>query len=122
MKAHSSLYLFDFNDRYLSLHDNKYIRYFPAHTKKVVTLCTSPVDDMFLSGSLDKTLRLWDLRSPNCQGFMQLNGESTMNGFQGIQIFTPCREAPRIMIYNKMVLKPFYSLQADPWGTSILRV
>ena len=62
--------------RYLSLHDNKYIRYFPAHTKKVVTLCTSPVDDLFLSGSLDKTLRLWDLRSPNCQGFMQLNGET----------------------------------------------
>ena len=27
----------------------------------------SPVDDMFLSGSLDKTIRLWDLRSPNCQ-------------------------------------------------------
>nr|CAG4637810.1 EOG090X073E [Chydorus sphaericus] len=58
--------------RYLSLHDNKYIRYFPGHTKKVVTLSMSPVDDMFLSGSLDKTLRLWDLRSPNCQGLMHL--------------------------------------------------
>lgn len=34
---------------------------------RVVTLCTSPVDDTFLSGSLDKSLRLWDLRSPNCQ-------------------------------------------------------
>lgn len=33
----------------------------------------SPVDDMFLSGSLDKTLRLWDLRSPNCQGMMHLS-------------------------------------------------
>lgn len=32
----------------------------------------SPVDDMFLSGSMDKTLRLWDLRSPNCQGLMHL--------------------------------------------------
>ena len=28
--------------RYLSLHDNKYIRYFPGHTKKVTTLCMSP--------------------------------------------------------------------------------
>jgi COMPASS component SWD2 len=34
----------------------------------------SPVDDTFLSGSLDKTIRLWDLRSPNCQGLMNLPG------------------------------------------------
>lgn len=60
--------------RYLSLHDNKYIRYFQGHSKKVVTLCMSPVDDTFLSGSLDKTIRLWDLRSPNCQGLMNLPG------------------------------------------------
>lgn len=33
----------------------------------------SPVDDMFLSGSLDKTIRLWDLKSSNCQGLMQLS-------------------------------------------------
>jgi len=61
--------------RYLSLHDNKYLRYFPGHTKKVTTLCMSPTDDTFLSGSLDKTLRLWDLRSPNCQGLMHLQGK-----------------------------------------------
>ena len=35
----------------------------------------SPTDDTFLSGSLDKTLRLWDLRSPNCQGLMHLAGK-----------------------------------------------
>ena len=39
---------------------------------RVVALSMSPVDDMFLSGSMDKTLRLWDLRSPNCQGLMHL--------------------------------------------------
>lgn len=60
--------------RYQSLHDNKYLRYFTGHTKKVVTLSMSPVDDTFLSGSLDKTIRLWDLRSPNCQGLMHLPG------------------------------------------------
>ncbi|CAB1315371.1 unnamed protein product, partial [Coregonus sp. 'balchen'] len=27
----------------------------------------SPVDDMFISGSLDMTIRLWDLHSPTCQ-------------------------------------------------------
>lgn len=39
----------------------------------------SPVDDTFLSGSLDKTIRLWDLRSPNCQGLMHLLGRPVAN-------------------------------------------
>lgn len=60
--------------RYLSLHDNKYVRYFQGHTAKVVTLCMSPSDDTFISGSLDRTIRLWDLKSPNCLGLMHLTG------------------------------------------------
>ncbi|CAK8687771.1 WD repeat-containing protein 82-like [Clavelina lepadiformis] len=60
--------------RYQSIHDNKYLRYFNGHTKRVVCLCMSPVDDTFLSGSLDKTIRLWDLRSQNCQGIMHMPG------------------------------------------------
>ncbi|KAK2089347.1 WD repeat-containing protein 82 [Saguinus oedipus] len=61
--------------RHLSLRDNKYIRYFPGHSKRVVALCVSPVDDIFVSGSLDKTIRLWDLRAPNCQGLVHLRGK-----------------------------------------------
>ena len=34
---------------------------------RVVALQMSPVNDTFLTGSLDKTVRLWDLKSPNCQ-------------------------------------------------------
>lgn len=34
---------------------------------RVVSLAMSPVDDMFLSGSLDGTVRLWDLRVNPCQ-------------------------------------------------------
>ncbi len=78
--------------RYLNVEGNKYISYFRyqsdhvvhqkqhdltkdfgcsrGHTKRVVTLSTSPSDDTFLSGSLDKTIRLWDLRSQGCQGVL----------------------------------------------------
>lgn len=40
---------------------------------RVVALSMSPVDDTFISGSLDKTIRLWDLRSPNCQVQYQIH-------------------------------------------------
>ncbi|KAF9284149.1 member of Set1p complex, histone methyl transferase [Linnemannia elongata] len=60
--------------RYLSLHDNKYIRYFRGHEKRVTSLEMSPLDDQFLAGSQD-TVRLWDLRSPNCQGALSVMGQ-----------------------------------------------
>ena len=56
--------------RYMSLHYNKYLRYFAGHTKKVISLCISSVEDTFLSGSLYKTMLLWDLHWPNCHGIL----------------------------------------------------
>ncbi|KAH8100905.1 WD40-repeat-containing domain protein [Cristinia sonorae] len=58
--------------RYHSLHDNKYLQYFKGHKDRVISLEVSPVDDGFMSGSLDKTVRLWDLRSPYCRGLLNL--------------------------------------------------
>jgi COMPASS component SWD2 len=59
--------------RYLSLHDNKYIRYFKGHGKKVVGLHMSPKDAAFVSGSLDRTVRMWDLRSNNAVATIQIS-------------------------------------------------
>ena len=61
--------------RYLSLHDNKFIRYFTGHTKKVISLEMSPADDTFISGGLDNSVRLWDLRTPSCIGLMTVTGK-----------------------------------------------
>ena len=49
-------------------------RYFSGHTGKVVSLSMSPVDDTVITSSLDKTVRLWDLRSPSCVGVLQCLG------------------------------------------------
>jgi WD40 repeat protein len=73
-ECHLSLYRFYFTCsgltidtiRYLSLHDNQYVRYFKGHKDKVTQLEVSPTDDMFISASCDHSVRLWDLRSPNC--------------------------------------------------------
>jgi COMPASS component SWD2 len=56
--------------RYLSLHDNRYLRYFKGHKDKVVSLAMSPRDDMFISGSMDNTIRLWDLNTNVCQVYV----------------------------------------------------
>lgn len=53
--------------RYLSLHDNKYLRYFRGHENLITSVQVAPKDDLIMTASLDKTVRLWDLRSVNCQ-------------------------------------------------------
>lgn len=60
--------------RYLSAHDNSYIRYFKGHTDKVTSLQLCPSNDTFLSASLDNTVKLWDLRSSSPQGSLNLHG------------------------------------------------
>jgi COMPASS component SWD2 len=86
--------------RYLSLHDNKFLRYFPGHTKRVVALMMCPINDSFLSGSLDRTIRLWDLRSPNCQGLMHLNGRPVTSFDPEGLIFAAGIESRQLKLYD----------------------
>eukprot|EP00611_Tribonema_gayanum_P009646 TRINITY_DN1946_c0_g1_i2.p1 TRINITY_DN1946_c0_g1~~TRINITY_DN1946_c0_g1_i2.p1 ORF type:complete len:378 (+),score=134.34 TRINITY_DN1946_c0_g1_i2:125-1135(+) len=57
--------------RYLSLYDNKFLRFFQGHTDKVVSVAMSPVDDCFMTGSTDRSVRLWNLSAPECLGVLQ---------------------------------------------------
>lgn len=60
--------------RYLSLHDNAYLRYYRGHERPVTALVMSPRDDTFISGAAHDTVRIWDLRTPWCQGVLAING------------------------------------------------
>lgn len=62
--------------RFLSLHDNSFIRYFKGHERRVVSLEVNPASDTFLSTGKDNTVRLWDLNSPNCQGLLHIPAPS----------------------------------------------
>ncbi|KAJ8440772.1 hypothetical protein Cgig2_005503 [Carnegiea gigantea] len=82
--------------RYLSMYDNRCLRYFKGHKERfeklsfhalismmnlfhsanvcrfyiscrIVSLCMSPINDSFMSGSLDHSVRIWDLRVNACQ-------------------------------------------------------
>ncbi|KAL5573187.1 hypothetical protein UlMin_022784 [Ulmus minor] len=48
--------------KYLSMYDNRCPRYFKGHKDIIVSLCMSPINDSFMSGSLDHSVRIWDLR------------------------------------------------------------
>ena len=88
--------------RYLSLHDNKFLRYFKGHTKKVISLEMSPLDDTFMTGSLDNTVRLWDLRSPNCSGIMSVGaGAKPICAFdpEGL-VFAVAVQSEKVKLYD----------------------
>ncbi|KAG9245519.1 WD repeat-containing protein-like protein [Calycina marina] len=60
--------------RYLSTHDNGYLRYFEGHTENVTNLAMHPGNDNFLSCSEDNTVRIWDIGTKNACGKLNLNG------------------------------------------------
>jgi len=103
--------------RYMSLKENKYIRYFGGHDKRVVTLAMNPADDTFLSGSLDKSIRLWDLRSNHCQGLMKLAGRPVAAFDPDGLIFAAGINSESVKLYDLRSFDkgPFssFKLQAD---------
>uniref|UniRef100_A0A2K5Q470 Uncharacterized protein n=1 Tax=Cebus imitator TaxID=2715852 RepID=A0A2K5Q470_CEBIM len=85
---------------YFSLLDNKYIRYFPGHSQRVVALSMSPADDALISGSLAKTIGLWDLWAPNCQGLMHLQGKSVCSSDPEGLIFAAGVSSEMVKLYD----------------------
>ncbi|CAD5221924.1 unnamed protein product [Bursaphelenchus okinawaensis] len=67
---HSSVKV-DNTIRYLSLNPTQYVRYFQGHEKLVTTIKVSPCEEVFLSGSQDNTIRVWDMRIQAAQGMMK---------------------------------------------------
>lgn len=87
--------------RYLSLHDNSFIRYFRGHEDRVVSLELSPTDDNIISASQDNTVRLWDLKSPTCQGLLHVPAPALAAFDPTGQIFTVSSHVTgSVMLYD----------------------
>ncbi|ETV92348.1 hypothetical protein H310_13389 [Aphanomyces invadans] len=63
--------------RYHSLYDNKFLRYFTGHTKRVTSLTMHPTADEFLTASMDTTVRMWDIRCQSATGLLNCGDAST---------------------------------------------
>jgi COMPASS component SWD2 len=59
--------------RFLSVHDNSFIRYFKGHSDTVTNIALCPANDTFISCSRDNTVRIWDLASQSWQGLLKLH-------------------------------------------------
>ena len=78
----------------------------------------SPINDTFLSGSLDRTIRLWDLRSPNCQGLMHLNGPPVASFDPEGLIFAAGIDSRQLKLYD---LRTFDKVHVN-WVCGVCRV
>ncbi|KAJ6570164.1 WD40-repeat-containing domain protein [Mycena vulgaris] len=88
--------------RYHSLHDNKYLQYFKGHKGRVVSLEMSPVDDGFMSGSQDRTVRLWDLRAPTCRGLLSVPSTPIIAyDSTGVVFAVAVNNYSRILLYDQ---------------------
>uniref|UniRef100_A0A6M2EDJ7 Uncharacterized protein n=1 Tax=Populus davidiana TaxID=266767 RepID=A0A6M2EDJ7_9ROSI len=99
----SSTYNLDSNGeslRYLSMYDNRCLRYFKGHKERVVSLCMSPINDSFMSGSLDHSVRIWDLRVNACQGILRLRGRPTVAYDQQGLVFAVAMEGGAIKLFD----------------------
>lgn len=86
--------------RYISLYDNRCLRYFKGHKERVVSLCMSPINDSFMSGSLDHSVKIWDLRVNACQGILRLRGRPTVSYDQQGLVFAVAMEGGAIKLFD----------------------
>lgn len=97
--------------RYLSLHDNAYLRYFAGHTQRVTALEMSPLSDCFLSGAADDSVRVWDLRTAECQGVMEIKGKPLVAvDPQGV-VFAVALDSRLVRLYD---MKNYESVRGAP--------
>lgn len=57
---------------YYCLYDNRYLRYFRGHSDRVSSISMCPTDDRFITGSVDKTVCMWDLSTATPTGKVML--------------------------------------------------
>eukprot|EP00440_Ansanella_granifera_P050343 gb/GFBE01054562.1/.p1 GENE.gb/GFBE01054562.1/~~gb/GFBE01054562.1/.p1 ORF type:complete len:341 (+),score=43.00 gb/GFBE01054562.1/:1-1023(+) len=113
--------------KYWDFHDNKYLRLFRSHTAKVTSVSPHPYEDIFLSGSEDRSVLLWDLRQDRPTA--KINGQgTTIASFdqQGL-VFAASVGQPKIHLFDtrnyakgeftSFDLRPY--LKGDPVAHSV---
>lgn len=101
--------------RYHDLEANRYVKYFSGHTGRVTALHVSPMTDSVLSASEDKQVRLWDLRSGECEGVLKAPGIPTCSFDEQGLVFCVAAETGIVRLYDarKWSSGPFASFTVE---------
>ncbi|OEL24144.1 WD repeat-containing protein 82-B [Dichanthelium oligosanthes] len=96
--------------RYLSLYDNRCLRYFKGHKERFACLfvfvllhflCVATNSEwQMLRGSLDHSVRIWDLRVNACQGILRLRGRPSVAYDQQGLVFAVAMEGGAIKLFD----------------------
>jgi COMPASS component SWD2 len=104
--------------RYLSTHDNSYLRYFEGHEKNVTCLSLHPGQDNFLSCSEDNTLRIWDAATKNACGKLNLHGAYLAAWDPSGNVFavaSPTAQALLLYDFRNFEKEPFATFDMLPY-------
>ena len=101
--------------RYHDLEANRYVKYFHGHTGRVNALHVSPMTDAVLSASEDKQVRLWDLRSGECEAVLKAPGIPTCSFDEQGLVFCVAAETGIVRLYDarNWGAGPFKSFTVD---------
>ncbi|PON84248.1 Coatomer beta subunit [Trema orientale] len=88
------------DDILVTASDDDSVRLYDIANAKIVSLCMSPVNDSFMSGSLDHSVRIWDLRVNACQGILHLRGRPTVAYDQQGLVFAVAMEGGAIKLFD----------------------
>jgi len=86
--------------KYWDLHENKYLRLFRSHAARATSLSPHPYEDLFLSGSEDRTVLLWDLRQDRPVAKINGQGPSVASFDQQGLVFAAGVGQPKIHLFD----------------------
>jgi COMPASS component SWD2 len=86
--------------KYWDFHDNKYLRLFRSHTARVTSVCPHPYEDIFLSGSEDQSMMLWDIRQDRPAAKVTGQGPTLATFDQQGLVFAACVGQPKLHLFD----------------------
>lgn len=86
--------------KYWDFHENKYLRLFRGHAARPLSISPHPYEDVFLTGSEDRTVMLWDLRQERPSAKINGQGPTVASFDQQGLVFAASVGRPKVHLFD----------------------